>query len=52
MALKQLKKNKAPDADGITAELLKAVGELILKALLKLLNSMLGGKPHKFGPIA
>ena len=41
MALKQLKNNKAPGDDGITAELLKAGGKPVLKALQKLFNSVI-----------
>ena len=45
MALKQLKNNKAPGEDGITAELLKAGGTPVLKTLQRLFNAViLGGK--------
>ncbi|KAG6465593.1 hypothetical protein O3G_MSEX015254 [Manduca sexta] len=40
-ALEQLKSNKAPDEDGITAELLKVSGALVLKVFQELFNSVL-----------
>ena len=41
MALKQLKNNKAAGEDGITSELLKVGGTLVLKVLQRLFNSVL-----------
>lgn len=41
MALKQLRNNKAPGDDGITAELLEAGAKSILKAVQKLFNSVI-----------
>ena len=41
ITLKQLKNNKAPGDDGITAELLRAGGKPVLKVLQKLFNSVI-----------
>ncbi|XP_013168060.1 PREDICTED: uncharacterized protein LOC106118047, partial [Papilio xuthus] len=41
VALQQLKNNKAPGDDGITAELLRAAGEPALRVLQKLYNSVI-----------
>lgn len=41
MALKQLKNSKAPGDDGVTAELLKAGGKPVLKALQRLFDSVI-----------